>query len=287
MATTSLSPDFSAEFTTLDPFFSPKSVALIGASPKPGSLGLAILENIINGGYEGTLFLVNPKHSSINNHPCFPKVEDLPQIPDLGVICTPPSVVPSLIEELGQMGTKTAVVITAGFGEGENKEGVRTKDAMLEAARKYGVRIVGPNCLGIVNTSVKLNATFAPQGAKAGNVAFVSQSGALVVSLMEWASAMGIGFSKVLSVGELSDLNFADYVNYLKDDPQTEAIFLYIEAITDAQRFLRIAKETALKKPVIVMKSGRFQEAAKAVRSHWGPLREVMLSIMQPLGERV
>jgi len=256
----------------IDLLFSPKSLALIGASPKENSLGRAVMENIIKGGYEGTIFPVNPKYTEVLGFSCYPKIENLPITPDLGVICTPALPVPSIIKDLGKKGTKAAVVITAGFGEGGREEGVRLQKQMVEAAKLYGVRIVGPNCLGIINMKAKLNATFSPHTPKEGNVAFISQSGALLVSMMEWAYSMGIGFSKLVSVGALSDLNFADYLDYLKDDPDTDAIILYIEAITDAQRFLSIAKKTVMKKPVAIMKSGRFQEAAQAVCSHSGAL---------------
>jgi len=256
----------------LDLLFSPQSIALIGASPKEGSLGRALMENIINGGYEGTIFPVNPKYTEILGIPSYASVKTLPFPPDLGVICTPAEPVPSLIADLGKKVTKVAVVITAGFGEGEHEEGARLQEKMLEAARIYGVRIVGPNCLGIINPDVKLNATFSTLSPKPGSVAFITQSGALLVSMMECANTMGIGFSKLLSVGGMSDLNFADYLEYLKDDPKTKAIILYIEAITDAKRFLSIAKETVTTKPVAVIKSGRFQGAAQAVRSHSGAL---------------
>lgn len=256
----------------LDLLFYPKSLALIGASPKENSLGKAIMENLLKGGYEGTIFPVNPKYTETSGLSCYSAIEKLPLQPDLGIICTPAATIPVIIEQLGKKGTKAVVVISAGFGEGDRKEGLHLQEKMLESAKLYGVRIVGPNCLGIINTKVKLNATFSPHTPKTGNVAFVSQSGALLVSMMEWAYTMGIGFSKLVSVGGLSDLNFADFLEYLKDDPETDAIVLYIEAITDAQRFLSIAKKTVMKKPVVVMKSGRFQEAAQAVRSHSGAL---------------
>ncbi len=256
----------------LDLLFSPKSLALIGASPKENSMGRALLENLIKGGYEGSILPVNPKYKDVLGFQCYPNVATLSWPPDLAVICTPPAAVPLIIEDLGKKGTKAAVVITAGFAEGEHEEGRLLQDKIVEIARTYGVRIVGPNCLGIMNTNSNLNATFSPLPPKKGKVAFVSQSGALLVSMLEWAHAMDIGFSKLVSVGGLCDLNFADYLNYLMDDEHTEAIVLYVEAISEAQRFLSIAKKTVMKKPVAVMKSGRFQEAAQAVRSHSGAL---------------
>lgn len=256
----------------LDLLFSPTSLALIGASPKEKSLGRALLDNIIKGGYEGTISLINPKYTQILNLPCYPSIEALSFPPDLAVLCTPAKGVPTMIEDLGKKGTKFAVVITAGFSEEKGKEGRNLQEKMLENAKMYGVRIVGPNCLGIMNPSSKLNATFSPRPPQKGNIAFVSQSGAILVSLLEWAHVVGIGFSKLISVGGLSDLNFADYLKYLMHDSQTKSIILYIETLTDAQRFLSIAKDAVLKKPVIVIKSGRFQEVAQAVRSHSGAL---------------
>lgn len=258
--------------TSLDLLFSPKSLALIGATPKEGSLGRALMENIINGGYEGTLLPVNPKYTDVLGVPCYLNVEKLSAIPDLAVICTPATSVPQLIEDVGKKGIKVAVVISAGFSEGGHEEGANLQAEMLKRAKAYGVRIVGPNCLGIINTNVKLNATFSPLLPQKGGISFISQSGAILVSFLEWAHTMGIGFSKLASVGAMRDLNFADYLEYLQNDPQTNAIILYIEAITDAHRFISVAKKTVMKKPVIVIKSGRFQGAAQAVRSHSGAL---------------
>lgn len=260
------------EFQVFDLLFSPKSLAIIGASPKEGSLGRALMENIIKGGYEGKLFPVNPKYSEILGFPCYSNSSHLPFSPDVGIICTPAAYVPTIIEDLGEKGIKAAVVISAGFAEGDHLEGRHLQEKMLDAARRWGVRIVGPNCLGIINTKESLNATFSPLALKKGNIAFVSQSGAVLVSLLERAHTMGIGFSKVVSVGDLSDLNFADCLEYLMEDKQTEAILLYVEALTDAGRFLRAVKKAVMTKPVIVVKSGRFQAAAQAVRSHSGAL---------------
>lgn len=257
---------------SLDLLFSPQSLALIGASPKEGSLGRALMENIIKGKYTGALVPINPKYTDVLGVPCSANVKDLPFTPDLAVISTPSKVVPQVMKDLGEKGVKMAVVISAGFAEDSHREGAKLQVEMLNIARSYGIRIVGPNCLGIVSTHAKLNATFATLTPPEGEIAFVSQSGAILISLLEWAYTMGIGFSKLASVGGMSDLNFADYLEYLKDDSQTKAIVLYIEAITEAQRFLSIAKKTVIKKPVIVIKSGRFQAAAQAVRSHSGAL---------------
>lgn len=262
----------SKDVTALDLLFSPKSLALIGATPKEGSLGRALMENIIKGGYDGTLFPINPKYTEVLGFPCYPNVDKLSCVPDLAIICTPAAVVPQLIQQLGEKGIKIAVVISAGIAEGDHEVGNGLQAEMLTIAKRYEVRIVGPNCLGIINTSAKLNATFSPLIPLNGEISFITQSGAMLVSFLEWASTMDVGFSKLASVGSMSDLNFADYVEYLQDDPQTSTIVLYMETITDAHRFLSIAKKTVMKKPIIVIKSGRFQAAAQAVRSHSGAL---------------
>lgn len=256
----------------LDLLFSPKSLALIGATPKEGSLGRALMENIIKGGYEGTLLPINPKYTDVLGFPCYPNVAKLSHVPDLAIICTPAATVPPIIQELGEKAIKIAVVISAGIAEGDQEAGNHLQAEMLKIAKRYDVRIVGPNCLGIINTYAKLNATFSPLTPLKGEISFITQSGAMLVSFLEWASTMDIGFSKLASVGSMSDLNFADYVEYLQNDSQTSAIVLYIEAITDAHRFLAVAKKTVMKKPIIVIKSGRFQAAAQAVRSHSGAL---------------
>lgn len=258
--------------TPLDLLFSPKSLALIGATPKKGSLGHALMENIIKGGYEGIFFPVNPKYTDVLGFTCYPNVEKLSQIPDLAIVCTPAVTVPHIIQEIGEKGIKIAVVISAGISEGDHEADDHLQAEMLKIAKRYDVRIVGPNCLGIINTYAKLNATFSSIPPLKGEIAFITQSGAMLISFLEWASTMDIGFSKLASVGSMSDLNFADYIEYLQNDRQTSAIVLYIEAITDAQRFLAVAKKTVVKKPIIVIKSGRFQAAAQAVRSHSGAL---------------
>jgi acetyltransferase len=255
-----------------DHLFSPKSLALIGATSKEESLGRALMENIINAGYEGIILPINPKYSDVLGFPCFSNVDKLSCVPDLAIICTPPKVVPEIIEDLGKKGTKAVIVISAGFGEGDRQEGRNLQIEMLKNAKTYGIRIVGPNCFGIINTATKLNATFSTQMPKKGDIAFISQSGAILISLLEWAHTVDVGFSKLLSVGGMSDLNFADYLEYLNNDIQTKSIVLYVEAITDAKRFLSIAKKTVMTKPIIVIKSGRVQAAATAIRSHSGAL---------------
>ena len=257
----------------LNSLFSPKSLAVIGASVRPKSLGRALMQNILNSGYEGNIYPINPKYTEVFGKPCYSNVKDLPSVPDLGVICTPAKSVPQVLDDLGQRGTKAVVIIPAGFVEGDNNtEGIFLEKEVVEIARSYGLRFVGPNCLGIINTAINLNATFSEGIFQKGDIALVSQSGAILDAALQWGQAMGIGFSKLVSVGEMGDLTFADYLEYLKEDPETKAIILYIEAIKDGAAFISMVKKTVVKKPVIVMKAGRFQGAQKAVRSHSGAL---------------
>ncbi|MFZ2910789.1 MAG: CoA-binding protein, partial [Candidatus Desulfobacillus denitrificans] len=234
----------------LDSLFDPASVAVIGASPRPDSVGGTVWRNLIGGGFAGPLWPVNPKHASLGEVPCFADVAALPQAPELAVICTPPASVPGLIEALGERGTKAAVVLTAGF------DGVQ-KQAMLDAARKHLLRILGPNCLGLLAPHIGLNASFAHVGAAAGQLAFVSQSGALVTALLDWAQARGVGFSHFVSLGEGADVDFGDMLDWLAADAKTQAILLYMESISGARKFMSAARAAARNKPVIVVKAGR------------------------------
>jgi acetyltransferase len=249
----------------LDHLLSPRSIAFIGASPKPGSVGRIIAANLLTGGFEGHIFLVNPKYSEIDGIACFPSVASLPEPPDLAVIATPPATVPALIAELGAKGTRAVVVITAGFGPDLRR-------AVLEAARPYCLRIIGPNCLGLILPRIGINASFAQRMPLKGDVAFLSQSGALVTGLIDWAHAHGVGFSHVVSMGDMADVDFGDLLDVLAGDPQSRAILLYVEQVTAAPKFLSAARRAARAKPVIVLKSGRHATAAKAALSHTGAL---------------
>ena len=249
----------------LDSLFDPASVAVIGASPRPDSVGGTVWRNLIGGGFAGPLWPVNPKHASLGEVPCFADVAALPQAPELAVICTPPASVPGLIEALGERGTKAAVVLTAGF------DGVQ-KQAMLDAARKHLLRILGPNCLGLLAPHIGLNASFAHVGAAAGQLAFVSQSGALVTALLDWAQARGVGFSHFVSLGEGADVDFGDMLDWLAADAKTQAILLYMESISGARKFMSAARAAARNKPVIVVKAGRSAQGRAAAASHTGAL---------------
>ncbi|HWU26955.1 MAG TPA: acetate--CoA ligase family protein, partial [Rhizomicrobium sp.] len=259
----------------LDAFFRPKAVALIGASTRPNAIGHVIAQNLMAAGFEGPVMPVNPNHSAVGGVLCYPDIARLPVTADLAVICTPPETVPGLISELGQRGTRGAIVITAGFSELGNAEGKALQSAILEAARPKCLRIVGPNCIGVISTPAHLNASFAHVNAKPGSVAFAAQSGAMLTTILDWAAARSIGFSHLVSLGDMTDVDFGDTLDYLAADESTHAILLYIEAVTDPRKFMSAARAAARTKPVIVVKAGRHAAAAKAASSHTGALAGV------------
>jgi acetyltransferase len=248
----------------------PRSVALVGATSREGSVGRVTARNLLAGGFAGPIRFVNAKGHDVLGHRSYPDVAGLPEAPDLAVIATPPASVPRLIAELGARGTKAVVVITAGFGGGA--EGRAAKQAMLDAARPHLLRIVGPNCLGVLVPATGLNASFAHLAPPKGRIAFLSQSGAIVGSVIDWAVARGIGFSHLLSMGEMADVDFGDLLDYLAADTESSAILLYIEAVTGARKFMSAARRASRSKPVIAIKAGRRPEGARAVASHTGAL---------------
>ena len=252
--------------------FQPESVALIGAGTRPGSVGAVLAENLLRAGFQGPIMPVNPKHKSIEGVLTYPDVAGLPLTPELAVVSTPPDAVPGIIAELGRRGTKAAVIITAGFGEGEDRYGAELRQRMLEAARPHLMRIVGPNCLGILVPGIKLNASFSHLAPVKGDLAFVTQSGAMVTAVLDWAAPRGIGFSHLVSLGDMSDVDFGDMLDYLSGDIATRAILLYIEGLTHARKFMSAARIAARSKPVLVVKAGRHAEGAKAASSHTGAM---------------
>jgi acetyltransferase len=256
----------------LESLLQPRSVALIGASTKPQSVGATVLQNLLAGGFKGQIFPVNPKYATVTGVRAFSRVGDLPGAPDLAVICTPPSTVPGLISELGATGTKAAVVLTAGLGLERDRQGRTLHQGMLDAAKPHLLRILGPNCVGLLVPGIGLNASFAHTDALPGNLAFVSQSGALVTAVLDWTKSRGIGFSHFVSVGDRADVDFADLIDYLGSDPGTRAILLYIESIKTPRKFMSAARAAARNKPIIVVKAGRAPEGAKAAASHTGAL---------------
>ena len=249
----------------LDSLFDPASVAVIGASERPGSVGATVWRNLHNGRYAGALHAVNPKHRVLGDAPCYPDVAALPLVPELPVICTPPATVPALVAALARAGTKAAVVLTAGLDAAQ-------KQAMLDAARPALLCILGPNGLGLLVPHAGLNASFAHIDAQPGELAFISQSGALVTAMLDWAQAQGIGFSCLASIGEHADVDFGDLLDYLATDARTRAVLLYVESIDAARKFMSAARAAARNKPVIVVKSGRSAQGQRAAASHTGAL---------------
>jgi acetyltransferase len=249
----------------LDDLFDPASVAVIGASTRAGSVGHTVWRNVRSGGFAGPLWPVNSRHAQVQGDKAYARVADLPGAPALAVICTPPATVPGLIAELGERGTRAAIVMTAGLTADERR-------AMLDTARKYVLRVLGPNCLGLLSPPVKLNASFAPSDIGAGPLAFVSQSGALATAMLDWARARGIGFSRVVSLGEGSDVDFGDMIDWLASDAATRAVLLYAESLSSARKFMSAARAAARNKPVLVVKAGRSQAGQRAAASHTGAL---------------
>ncbi len=249
----------------LDALFDPHSVAVIGASDRPGSVGATVWRNLRRGGLEGPCWPVNPRRDQVGGDPTFADVAALPAAPELAVVCVPPAAVPGVIAALGERGTRAAVVLTAGLTPAQ-------KQAMLDAARRHLLRILGPNCLGLIAPHARLDASFAHVGVPAGGLAFVSQSGALVTAMLDWAQGRGIGFSHCVSLGEHADVDFADLLDWLASDARTQAILLYIESIEGARKFMSAARAAARNKPVLVVKAGRSPQGAAAASSHTGAL---------------
>ncbi len=255
----------------LKSIFAPKNVAVIGATEKEGSVGRTILWNLISSPFGGAVFPINPKRPSLLGIKAYPSIKDVPDQIDLAVIVTPATSIPDLITECVEAGVKGAIVISAGFKE-TGPEGVELERRMLENARKGGIRIVGPNCLGVMSPISGINATFAAGMARKGNVAFISQSGALCTAVLDWSFKEDVGFSHFVSVGSMLDVDWGDLIYYLGDDPHTESIVIYMETIGDARSFISAAREVALTKPIIVIKPGRTEGAARAAASHTGSL---------------
>ena len=256
----------------LDALFRPASIALIGASNRRGSIGAILARNLLGGDYKGRVWPVNPSHRRIRGAKVYRDLEQLPEAPDLGVICTPPDAVPPLIAELGRRGARAAVIVTAGFAEAREARGGALQAELVEAARAHGLRVAGPNCVGVLVPGIGLNASFAHRPAQPGSLAFVAQSGAIITSVLDWADGRGIGFSALVSLGDMADVDFGDLLDYLAADAGTRAILLYIESVGNAREFLSAARAASRVKPVVVVKAGRHPEGARAVASHTGAL---------------
>ncbi len=255
----------------LDAIFSPRSVAVIGATERPGSVGRTILWNLISNPFGGTVFPVNPKRSNVLGIKAYPTLADIPEAVDLAMVVTPAATVPAVIRECVQVGVKGAVIISAGFRE-TGPAGMEMEYQILAEAQKGNLRIIGPNCLGVMSPITGLNATFASKMARPGSVAFISQSGALCTSILDWSLRENVGFSAFISIGAMLDVGWGSLIEYLGDDPNTQSIVIYMESIGDARSFLSAAREVALAKPLIVLKAGRTDAAAEAAASHTGAL---------------
>ena len=270
----------------LDAIFSPKSIAIIGATEKEDSVGRTLLENLKVDGFPGKLFPINPKRETVLGLKAYPGIQAVPEKVDLAVVITPPPTVPGIIRDCVQAGVRGAVIISAGFKE-IGPAGVELERQIMEEARKGQMRIVGPNCLGVMVPGHKLNATFAAGMARPGSVGFISQSGALCTAVLDWSLRENVGFSAFVSLGSMLDVGWGDLIYHLGDDPNTRSIVMYMETIGDAGAFLSAAREVALTKPIIVIKPGRTAAAAKAAASHTGSLTgsdEVLQAAFQRVG---
>src|SRR5581483_4011202 len=246
-------------------------VAAIGATEKPGSVGRALLWNLISSPFGGTVYPVNPKRGSVLGVKAYARVADLPERPDLAVIATPAHTVPEIVRQCAARGVPGCIVISAGFRE-SGPEGARLEQCLLEEARGAGMRVIGPNCLGVMRPGTGFNATFAPAMARNGNVAFLSQSGALCSAVLDWSRREEVGFSAFLSLGSMIDVEWGALIDYFGSDPKTRSIVIYMESVGDARSFLSAAREVALQKPIIAIKAGRTEQASRAVASHTGAL---------------
>jgi acetyltransferase len=255
----------------LDAVFTPKTVAVIGASERAGTVGRTIIWNLVSSPFGGTVFPVNPKRSSVLGVRAYPTIADVPERIDLAVIVTPAATTPALVRECANAGVKAAIVTAAGFKE-TGADGLELERALVRAVRGGSMRLVGPNCLGVMSPATGLNATLAAAMARPGSVGFISQSGALCTAVLDWSLRMNVGFSHFVSIGSMADVGWGDVIDYLGDDPRTKSIVIYMESIGDARGFLSAAREVALTKPIIVIKAGRTIEAARAAASHTGVL---------------
>ncbi len=255
----------------LNTLFAPKSVAVFGASDRPDSVGQIVFQNMLESGFKGALYPINAKNATVQGHRAYGCLEDIDDEVDLVVIATPPKTVPGIIESCGEQGVKAAVIITAGFGE-TGEAGAALEKQFMASAQKYGIRLIGPNCLGIMRPSIGLNATFNKGGANSGNIAFVSQSGALCTAILDWAQSNEVGFSSVVSMGSSTDVDFGEILDYLVSDSQTHSILMYIEGIRHARSFMSALRAAARFKPVILVKVGRHAAGSKAAMSHTASL---------------
>ncbi len=251
--------------------FNPASIAVIGASNTPGSVGLSLMKNLVGSGYNGTIYPVNPKRKNVMGIHCYKSIGEVPERVDLAIIAIPAKAVPSVVRECIDNGTKSFVVLSAGFGE-IGEDGRKIERELKKVIEKSNATLLGPNCLGFIRPDNKLNASFATRNAKTGKIALVSQSGALCSGILDWAQKWDVGFKYFVSVGAMMDLNFADLIDFFNSDPGVQSIVLYMESIKNARKFMSAAREFARNRPIIVAKSGKYSESAKAAISHTGSM---------------
>src|SRR5262245_34822180 len=256
--------------SSLDSIFKPQSIAVVGASASPGSVGSILMQNLMESPFGGVVYPVNPKRKAVHGVLCYPSLKNVPEAVDLAVIATPAVTVPGEVRQCAELGVKSAIIISAGFSE-LGAEGKALERQIREAAHGK-LRLIGPNCLGVIHPPNRLNASFAADMPRPGNVALLSQSGAICTSILDWARETHVGFSAFVSVGAMADVDFADLIDYFGDDPSTHSILIYMESIGDVRTFLSAARNVARAKPVIVVKSGRHEAGAKAAASHTGAL---------------
>lgn len=255
----------------LDSLFNPKSIAVIGASDTPGSVGYALFRNLISTDYEGIVYPVNHKRDSVQSIKAYRSVADLPEKIDLAIIATPAATVPDIVGGCGKAGVRFVMIISAGFKEA-GREGESLYNQVEKTAKKHNIRIVGPNCLGFIRPSLKLNASFSNKMALPGSIAFISQSGALCTAILDWSVKNNVGFSYFVSIGSMMDVSYHDLIDYFGDDPNTSSILIYMESLTEARKFMSAARAFSRSKPIIVLKVGRSEAGAKAAKSHTGSL---------------
>ncbi len=255
----------------LDRLLSPRSVVVFGASDDPSSVGGRVFGNILDGGFEGAVHAINPGRKEVRGRPCHASLEAVDRAVDLAVVATPAATVPAVLRECGEHGVRSAVVLSAGFEEG-GRGGEERERELLREARRFGIRILGPNCLGFLRPGAKLNATFSRGGARKGSLALVSQSGALCTAILDWAHERQVGFSSVVSLGDAADVDFGDVLDYLALDKETKGILLYVEGVRHPRRFMSGLRVAARLKPTVVVKAGRHDEGSKAARSHTGAI---------------
>lgn len=255
----------------LQQLFKPESLALFGASTTPGSLGTVVLENLRDADYQGRITLINPKHEELDGEPCYPTLADSENRADVAVIAAPAEAVPDIIDDCGESGVGGAIVITAGFREAGGK-GAALEAEMLRRARRHELRLLGPNCLGVIRTDIGLNATFSAGNAIPGRIAVISQSGALCTAILDWAAVNGIGFSSVISTGIAADVGFGEILDFVAMDSNTDSIMLYLEGLHESRNFMSALRAAARTKPVVVMKAGRHAQGSRAAESHTGAI---------------